>query len=514
MPTPRSFAAVARVFNTGVMRGGDTGIVVAGGRTAGGTASPVVEEYIVEDDAWVARRPLPGARVGAAAASVVEPGALDTRDVQVWLVGGQVAEVVVAGALRYGRNQDYAQLLDTEQPEPRFMHAAAALDGVVYVFGGRDFTQETSGWAFEPETATWSDLPDLPSVQSGAGAAAVGGRVYAIGGADGFGNAVATVRAYEPAERRWIDRRPMTVARRDPAVTVMDGEIWVIGGWNNGARPSVEIYAPATDTWRNGTLLPEPRTGAVAVAHSGEVYVAGGEDSAGAPRASILKSAGGAWQLVTDHSGTGVSHAAAAIVGDDTLTLFGGTRGDDASRSVWSEQLVTEVLQTRGVSLLRAARQPAWAALRGRLYLFGGSEDGDAGTAEVTQIELRCFDGVRNGRESGVDEGGGCPFGQDGDLRLAGGTTSGRLEVLHDGSWRGVCDDAWGDDDTRVVCRQLFGRGYTGSHTPGQSGSDVFWLDNVECTGDEDRLADCRHAGWGVEDCSSSENVTVTCQAQ
>jgi hypothetical protein len=85
--------------------------------------------------------------------------------------------------------------------------------------------------------------------------------------------------------------------------------------------------------------------------------------------------------------------------------------------------------------------------------------------------------------------------------------------VFHNGTWGTVCDDSWDVDNVKVVCRQLgykFATGtLKGSGVP--SGTGSIWLDDVRCTGNETDLGDCHHNGWGINDCTHSEDAGVSC---
>ncbi|KAJ7324432.1 hypothetical protein JRQ81_017452 [Phrynocephalus forsythii] len=98
---------------------------------------------------------------------------------------------------------------------------------------------------------------------------------------------------------------------------------------------------------------------------------------------------------------------------------------------------------------------------------------------------------------------------------LQGGEKSfeGRVEVYHDGSWGTICDDQWDDKDAEVVCRQL---GLSGSPKAvswahfGQ-GSGPILLDDVECSGNEFSLDQCKKSSWGEHNCDHIEDAGVTC---
>ena len=90
------------------------------------------------------------------------------------------------------------------------------------------------------------------------------------------------------------------------------------------------------------------------------------------------------------------------------------------------------------------------------------------------------------------------------------------MEIFYNGNWGTVCDDYWDMNDARVVCRQLgFPNTVSALHSAHfGSGSGQVWLDNVGCSGSESTIVNCQHRGWGVEDCSHSDDASVVCSSK
>ena len=94
----------------------------------------------------------------------------------------------------------------------------------------------------------------------------------------------------------------------------------------------------------------------------------------------------------------------------------------------------------------------------------------------------------------------------------------GRVEVRLSGSneWGTVCDDHFDLRDAEVVCRMLNHSRAVRIFSPalvyGVVNDNVStWLDNLKCRGDENSLMECRHRGWGINNCGHFEDAGVKC---
>ncbi|XP_045670541.1 galectin-3-binding protein-like isoform X2 [Ursus americanus] len=104
---------------------------------------------------------------------------------------------------------------------------------------------------------------------------------------------------------------------------------------------------------------------------------------------------------------------------------------------------------------------------------------------------------------------------EDGDMRLADGNTAneGRVEIFYRGQWGTVCDNLWDLMDAIVVCRALGFANATealGGAAFGP-GAGPIMLDEVECTGTEPSLAECRSLGWLKSHCKHRQDASVIC---
>ena len=165
---------------------------------------------------------------------------------------------------------------------------AVFLNGKIYLPGG--FTSASSlsqsHFVFDVTANTWSNAADVPAGLFLYALAADGARgvYYLTGGNNNIGGAVATVRAYNPATNAWSDLPPMSRARYGHEAAMIDGKLYVVGGFGTtGGLSSGEVYDFTTQKWSPIASLSRPRNFAASGVGKDPAgnplwFVAGGED--------------------------------------------------------------------------------------------------------------------------------------------------------------------------------------------------------------------------------------------
>jgi N-acetylneuraminic acid mutarotase len=245
----------------------DNTIYVLSGVSADGIATSVYA-YTPGSDGWTNKASMPVGRIGAAAAAV--NGVL-------YAFGGSGDE---------GGVQAYDPRTDTwsvkARMTPRANAGAAVINGLIYLIGGNDGTGAivSSVDVYDPSTDTWTKKASMPTPRTMLAVAAINGTVYAVGGIGGAGN---ELEAYDPASDTWTQKAAMPTARRELTAAVLNGELYAIGGTaaDGGYSNAAEAYNPASNTWSNKPVMPTARSDMASAAANGGIYVFGGNSAFG-----------------------------------------------------------------------------------------------------------------------------------------------------------------------------------------------------------------------------------------
>jgi N-acetylneuraminic acid mutarotase len=174
-------------------------------------------------------------------------------------------------------------------PTGRWELSTCVVDGKIYAIGGAGPVYQAlrTVEVYDPATDTWTTKSEMPTARQGLSTSVVNGKIYAIGGGAGSSDSYAyvetysAVEVYDPATDTWTTRAEMPTARGFHSANVVDGRIYVIGG-SHASSPhvnrvrTVEVYDPATDTWTQKGDMKPPRGAGFSSVVDGKIYVIGG----------------------------------------------------------------------------------------------------------------------------------------------------------------------------------------------------------------------------------------------
>lgn len=288
-------------------------------------------------------------------------------------------------------------------PSKRTEVAAVALSGKVYVIGGfnrpsfsnvLDFAISRDVEVYDPVTDVWSAAAPLPEGRHHAGIAAIDGSLYVIGGfaKSGFSvwRPVNTVYQFNPATQIWRECAPMPTSRGALGVTVYQGRLYAIGGYDGERNTGVtEIYDPETDTWTSAASLSVPRDHLVVVTAGLGIYAIGGRSNLKYKQnTSVVEfydPVADQWQYRTNLPAARSGIAAGVI--DGHIYVLGGESGEGTFDT--NEKYIPEENRWIAMAPMPTARHGLGVAVvEKRLYAIGGGPVPGASFSQLNEVYL------------------------------------------------------------------------------------------------------------------------------
>jgi N-acetylneuraminic acid mutarotase len=159
--------------------------------------------------------------------------------------------------------------------------------GFLYVLGGYSHSTGIERilptlYRYDPRRDAWAKLPSMPTHRAALAFGAIGGRLYAAGGANERG-ALSTLEVYDIGRRRWTTGPPFSVPREHLGGAALGGSFYAVAGRNGSGNLSiVERYTPGKG-WKRVADVTKARggNGAAAWVAGKRLITVGGEEQGG-----------------------------------------------------------------------------------------------------------------------------------------------------------------------------------------------------------------------------------------
>ena len=230
-------------------------------------------------------------------------------------------------------------------PTERTEVAAAAVGDRIWVLGGYgpDGATLATAEVYDTTTDTWARGPDLPVAVNHAMAATLDGVLYVAGGNDGDGPSTQVARLEGDTWRRLA---PLPQGRSAGGLVALEGRLYLVGGVvEGGLAADTQVYDPGADRWSPAPGLPTQREHLGAAATGGKVYVVGGRVGGigrNLAAAEAFDPATGRWEplaeLPTPRGGlaaTATTGGEVVAVGGEAAATFPEAEALDAATGQW-----------------------------------------------------------------------------------------------------------------------------------------------------------------------------------
>jgi N-acetylneuraminic acid mutarotase len=230
----------------------------------------------------------------------------------------------------------------------------------------------------QPGAGRWTEKAPLPVAMAEVGVAALGGKIYVVGGTAQGRYDSPLVEQYDPAANSWRERAPLPRGLSHVGIAAMGGKLYVIGGFINvvhvGAQDAAFVYDPATDKWASLPKLSSPRASVAAAAVGGKLHIIGGRgvDKVTVAIHEVYDPKTNAWTTAAPLP-VARDHAGIAVIGGK-IHVFGGRTNDVTDNVALHDVYDPKTDRWSKAAPMPTARSSGAATVYRGLILWAGGE--------------------------------------------------------------------------------------------------------------------------------------------
>jgi len=260
-------------------------------------------------------------------------------------------------------------------PQALWETGGVEVNGLIYSVGGSDtYNYDWSAvFAYNISTNIWTRVTNLTLPRRYHGTTVLNGLIYVCGGY--YGQTVLnSAEYYDPVKNTWTVISSMNISRQGlTANTGSDNQIYAIGGMGT----TVEVYNPLTTQWKLGPSLLVDRQGHASVSSldGTEIFVFGGYSQNGyQATCEMLSISSQKWAMIAPMNSNRFALGAAVDMSGLYYALSGYINGSvcdgsvevyNSSTNQWNSTRIPKMLNSR----------TAFGTARGKndkIYVFGG----------------------------------------------------------------------------------------------------------------------------------------------
>jgi len=280
----------------------------------------------------------------------------------------------------------------------RAVHGVAALGGKLYAMGGDDGTTIlNTAEVYDPSENSWNPIASMSTARSLFGVAALGGKLYAVGGYNpmlGGGTYYKTAEVYDPSANSWTNIASMSTYRYGFDLEALGGKLYAVGGLNNSGvvLASAEVYDPIDNSWNSIASMNTARQRFAGAALGGRLYAVGGWNPSffqGALQTcEVYNPVNNSWNYIASMDASRGYLGGAALGG--RLYALGGLHPNAMPAIVATAEVYDPMDPSAGwnsiASMNTARERLGVAALGGKIYAVGGWPN--SATSPLVSVEV------------------------------------------------------------------------------------------------------------------------------